>query len=245
MNIKQILSPNKSSILRKKSTIKYIILHYTGMQSTRESLERLTSKKSKVSCHYLISEKGRIYQIVDENRTAWHAGKSRWKDDINLNSKSIGIELSNKGHNIDYKNYPNKQLKCLLQLLKYLIKKYNISIYNILGHSDVAPLRKKDPGEKFPWLSILKILYPKKKLFNQNVINKITLQKSKKNYRDLFFKNLKKIGYRYFLIKKRKPTDIKVIKAFQRRYRQDRVDGKIDTECLKISSKIVKISKNA
>ena len=151
MKFKVLESPNYSTRPRKKSQIRFIIIHYTGMQSEGESIKRLISKKSKVSAHYLIGRKGNLIKMVEENNIAWHAGKSRWKNYINLNSQSIGIELVNKGHRYGYENFSKRQIAKLLILCKIIKKKYKIKHSNILGHSDIAPLRKMDPGEKFPW----------------------------------------------------------------------------------------------
>ena len=110
MKLNVLKSPNYSPELRKKGQIKFIVIHYTGMQSERESIRRLTNKKSKVSTHYLINKKGGLIQMVEENKVAWHAGKSKWKNCINLNNQSIGIELVNKGHTHGYENFTKKQL---------------------------------------------------------------------------------------------------------------------------------------
>ena len=121
------------------------------MQSEIESIKRLKDLKHKVSCHYLINRKGQIIQMVQDMNIAWHAGKSKWKKFKNLNNNSIGIELVNKGHTYGYQNFSNEQINSLIKLSKKLKKKYNIKKENFLGHSDIAPLRKIDPGEKFPW----------------------------------------------------------------------------------------------
>ena len=131
----------------KDRRIKYVIIHYTGMKDQDSAIKRLQSKVAKVSCHYLISKKGRIYQLVQDQNIAWHAGKSRWGNDVNLNSKSIGIELVNRGNEF----FPNKQINALLKLLITLKKKYKIKPNYVLGHEDISPGRKKDPGPKFPW----------------------------------------------------------------------------------------------
>ena len=209
------------------------MIHYTGMQSERACIKRLTNNKSKVSAHYLINRRGNITKMVDEKNIAWHAGRSKWKNFTNLNPYSIGIELVNKGHQFGYENFSKKQISKLILLCKSLIKKYKIKKTNILGHSDIAPLRKKDPGEKFPWqtLSEKKIGYwhntNKENIRNQNL--------SKSNLRKFFFNNLHKIGYRYFNKKKSSKYDSKVIKAFQRRFRQNKVNGLIDEESFQIS----------
>ena len=203
------------------------------MQSERACIKRLIDRKSKVSTHYLINRSGSITRMVDDQNTAWHAGKSKWKNFINLNDQSIGIELVNQGHQFGYENFSKKQISKLVLLCKFLIKKYKIKSSNILGHSDIAPLRKEDPGEKFPWhfLSKKKIGYwhniSKKNIKNQNL--------SKSNLRKLFFNNLYKIGYRYFDKKKSSKNYLKVIKAFQRRFRQNKVTGLIDQESFQIS----------
>tara|TARA_X000001036_G_scaffold339482_1_gene318618 strand:- start:128 stop:829 length:702 start_codon:yes stop_codon:yes gene_type:complete len=228
MNI--LNSPNFSKKTRKKQSIKLIVIHYTGMQSMIESLKRLSSKRAKVSCHYHISKKGTITKMVDENKVAWHAGKSKWRNYKNLNKISIGIELENKGHRYGYEEYPNLQIKKLITLCVHLKRKYNIKNSNIVGHSDIAPLRKLDPGEKFPW----------KKLKNKKI--GIWYNKIDKNYnldiskkRQIFFNNLFKIGYRYFNKKAKSKKDYYVIKAFQRRFLPNNVSGKIDQKTLKIS----------
>ena len=231
MKIKIIKSPNHSVLDRNKKKIKFIVIHYTGMQSERVSIERLISKKSQVSSHFLVNRKGEIIKMVEEKKISWHAGKSKWKNFINLNDQSIGIELVNKGHQLGYENFSNKQILKLVLLCKILIKKYKIKKTNILGHSDIAPLRKIDPGEKFPWKHLAK-----KKIGYWHDISKLKKHNFKRtNWRKLFFTNLYKIGYRYFDKKKTSSSDSKVIKAFQRRFRQNKVNGQIDKECLQIS----------
>ncbi len=234
MKIKLLNSPNYGRNTRPKKTIKFVIIHYTGMQSEIESLNKLKDYNSNVSCHYLIGRKGNVIQLVKDSKIAWHAGKSRWKEFRNLNKNSIGIELVNKGHNFGYEKFSFKQIKSLKLLCKKIKKKYKIPENNFLGHSDIAPLRKIDPGEKFPWKNLSKIkigswYFFKKRDFLE--INNI----SKLNQRRLFFKNLHKIGYRYFSQNKKGKKDNLVIKAFQRRYLPDKVTGEIDKKTLKIS----------
>ena len=146
-----IYSPNFNRKKRSINSIKIIVIHYTGMQSERESIIRLCNPKSKVSSHFLINQNGKVYRLVQDNQIAWHAGKSCWGNYKNLNKNSIGIELVNKGHRFGYTNYKKKQISSLIKICKSLIKKYKIKKKNVVGHSDIAPLRKKDPGEKFPW----------------------------------------------------------------------------------------------
>ena len=236
MKIKIDTSPNFSSNIRLKKSIRFIIIHYTGMQSEIESIKRLKNAHSKVSCHYFINRKGLITQMVKENKVAWHAGKSKWKNFKNLNENSIGIELVNKGHEFGYQNFSNTQITSLINLCRILKKKYMIKKENFLGHSDIAPLRKLDPGEKFPWkkLNTHKIGYWCGK-------SKIELKLTKqKKLEDLFFKNLYKIGYRYFQVNKRVKKDKLIIKAFQQHYLPNHITGKIDQKTFKISHFLAK-----
>ena len=153
-------SPNFNLEKRSFSKVKYLIFHYTGMKSENEAIRRLTNSNSGVSCHYLIKNNGEAVKIVPDLYVAWHAGISSWKKDTLINSSSIGIEISNPGHEHGYKSFTKKQIKTVISLSKKLMKKFKIKKENVLGHSDIAPLRKKDPGEKFPW----KLLYKKKNL---------------------------------------------------------------------------------
>ena len=208
------------------------------MQSMRASIKRLLSSKHKVSCHYLISRAGKIFQMVEDNKVAWHAGKSKWGHIENLNYSSIGIELVNNGHKFGYQKFSGRQINALVKLCIKLKKKYKIKNRCILGHSDIAPLRKSDPGEKFPWLQL-----KRKKIGIWHTLNKKRFKFNNlktKNFRKTFFKNLHKIGYRYFDKDKFLNTDKLVIQSFQRRFRQKKVNGKIDLECLEISHYLAK-----
>ncbi len=241
MKFKIICSPNYKRSQRRRSSIKFVVLHYTGMQSERVSIKKLISNKSKVSTHYLINRKGTVVKMIDEKKIAWHAGKSKWKNITNLNNTSIGIEIVNKGHKLGYEKFTKVQILKLISLCKILIKKYKIKKQNILAHSDIAPLRKIDPGEKFPWAFLSK----KGIGFWYNIQKKTKIKDPKKiNFRKQFFNNLYKIGYRYFHRKRKLSSDLKIIKAFQRRYRQRKVDGFIDQECLQISAYLAKNLKN-
>ena len=151
MNTTLNYSPNFDVKKRSVKQIKFIIFHYTGMRRENDAIKKLTSKKSKVSCHYLIKSNGEILMIVPELFIAWHAGISFWKKYKLINKFSIGIELSNPGHEHNYKKFPKKQINSLIKLSKFLIRKYKIKPSFFLGHSDIAVDRKKDPGEKFPW----------------------------------------------------------------------------------------------
>ena len=238
-------SPNFETKKRKPGQIKFIIFHYTGMKNEYGSIERLTSFKSKVSSHYLIKNNGEIVFMVPDLYVAWHAGVSSWKNYKSLNKYSIGIEINNPGHKFNYKKFSKKQIQSILKLTKILIKRYKIKPQNILGHSDIAPRRKKDPGEKFPWkyLSSKKIGYWYK--LNQKQLEQNRYLKTKELEKRIFLKNLKVIGYSTVAPKNSKITTIKYVKiitkAFQRRFRQDKINGIIDRECFIISENLAKI----
>ena len=141
-------SPNFSLPKRLKKEIKFIIIHYTGMVRESSVIKRLCNEKTKVSAHYFIKKNGEIINFVPDLYEAWHAGTSSWKKVKSLNKNSIGIEIQNQGHEYKYEDFSFKQISSLKKLLKVLIKTYRINLDNILGHSDIAPERKKDPGEK-------------------------------------------------------------------------------------------------
>ena len=237
-------SPNFDPKKRKTNQIKFLILHYTGMKTEKAAINRLTDIESRVSAHYLIKQNGEIITLVPDLYTAWHAGKSVWKNYTSLNKDSIGIEIINPGHDINYKKFSKIQLAALVRLSKFLIKKYRINSKNILGHSDIAPERKKDPGEKFPWklLAKEKIGYWHK--LNQNELIKNRNLKTSSKEKNLFLTNLFKIGYqKKFLYNSnfnRISFDQIISKAFQRRFRPEIINGKIDQECLLISQNLVK-----
>ena len=231
-------SPNFSTTRRNRKKVKYIVYHYTGMRSESKAIKRLTDVKSKVSCHYFIKKNGKIILMVPELFEAWHAGKSYWKNDESLNKSSIGIEISNKGHDFGYEKFSKDQIYSLVKLSKYLIKKYKIKKSNILGHSDIAYERKKDPGEKFPWSNLASKNIGIWKKISKEQSKKIRKQKITKKESIKYFKYLKKIGYFVKIIKKQNSS--KLVKSFQRRFRQDLIDGKIDKECLIIAEKLSK-----
>ena len=236
-------SPNFYPKKRLKKEIRFIIFHYTGMKSDKAAIRKLTDIQSQVASHYFITHTGKIITLVPDLYTAWHAGISSWKDFKSLNKNSIGIEITNPGHQFGYRKFSKKQINSIINLSKLLIKKYKIDKKNFLGHSDIAPERKKDPGEKFPWEYLAKknigiwhnLKKQKLKKLRKTKCNEIT----KKN----FLNNLLKIGYSKKMrnnIKKREYLSL-VVKAFQRRFRPELVNGKIDQECLLISENLIKI----
>ncbi len=153
MNIEQTPSLNFND---RKASIDMLILHYTGMGSGEEALARMQDPAAEVSAHYMVWEDGQISQLVDEDKRAWHAGVGSWQGDTDLNSCSIGIEIVNGGHNVPLADgslppYPEVQIEAVIALSKAIIARHKIPQSRIVGHSDIAPLRKEDPGEHFPW----------------------------------------------------------------------------------------------
>jgi len=240
MNTTLNYSPNFDLKKRSVKEVKFIIYHYTGMKKENQAITRLTNSKSKVSSHYLIKNNGEILTLVPDLYVAWHAGISSWKNYKSINKYSIGIEISNPGHEYSYKKFSKEQVKSIIKLSTYLIKKYNIKPNFILGHSDIAPDRKKDPGEKFPWKYL-----SKNKIGHWHNLNEKKLFKKRnltegKNEKIKFIKNLYEIGYpKNILINKYKYSKL-LTTAFQRRFRQELVNGIIDQECLVISNNLAK-----
>ena len=195
MNLTYNYSPNFELKKRKPDQIKFIIFHYTGMKKESEAIQSLTSIKSKVSCHYLIKNNGEIVVMVPDLYEAWHAGKSSWKNFKSLNKNSIGIEISNPGHELTYKRFSKKQIQSVKKLSQFLIKKYKIDQKNILGHSDIAPNRKKDPGEKFPWKYLAKFRIGIWHSLSVKTLVKNRRKKINSTDKKIFFINLSKIGY--------------------------------------------------
>jgi N-acetylmuramoyl-L-alanine amidase len=220
--IHKFKSPNFND--RKSKNIEIIVIHYTALSSITNSLKYLCSKKNKVSSHYLISQSGKIYSLVSEKKRAWHAGQSYWKGNTDINSVSIGIELDYSPSDKNNK-YSLKLNSSLISLLKNLLKKYKIKTENVLGHSDIAPYRKIDPGKYFPW----QMLENKKLSFRPQLLNrsdiknnlkKEWLNKNKLNsmkQKILFMLNF--IGYDISLALKNKIYFDQLINAYSSHYR--------------------------
>ena len=236
LNLTRYYSINFDLPKRNKKKIIYIVIHYTGMKKESQAIKRLCDSKSKVSSHYFIKNNGKVLNLIPDLYTAWHAGDSKWKKFKSLNNYSIGIEISNPGHDHGYKKFSSKQILSTIALLMFLIRKYKIKKQNILGHSDIAPNRKKDPGEKFPWSRLAKKNLCKWHNLCEDKIRENRNLKLKINDEKAFFNNLYEIGYP---ITKNKNEKINLIKAFQRRFRQSLINGKIDQECLLISKNLI------
>ena len=196
--------------------VSMVVLHYTGMQSGDEALARMCDSAAKVSAHYMIDEDGTVIQLVDEDKRAWHAGKSYWRGVTDINSASVGIELVNPGHEWGYRPFPDAQMEALVPLLADIVKRHDVPRANVVGHSDIAPARKQDPGELFDWERLAKL--------------GLAVPRPTKNLVDpgwsdaAFLLALERYGYGV--------TDgPAAVVAFQRRFRQENVDGIIDGQC--------------
>ena len=197
-----------------------IVLHYTGMPTAQAALARLSDPDSGVSAHYLIDETGAVYRMVPEERRAWHAGVSSWAGDADVNSRSIGIELANPGHEFGYVPFPEPQLDALELLLADVRERRHIDPVRIVGHSDVAPLRKQDPGELFPW----RRLAAKRLAYWPGGGTGIVAPDPERARAVL-------TGFGYGYCEEEGGFDA-VLAAFQRRFRPSRCDGKLDGETM-------------
>ena len=209
----EALSPNWDE---RDLPISMVVLHYTEMPEPGSALAKMSDPASKVSAHYLIEENGTVTRLVPEEKRAWHAGVSFWRGIRDVNSASIGIELDHPGHAHGYREFSDAQFEALVPLLHRIVKEHDIPRANVVGHSDVAPLRKVDPGELFPWerLSEYKLCLPRPE--------KLSLGDPFDNDGS-FYLALERFGYDI--------TDgHKVVEAFQRRWRPEKIDGEIDGE---------------
>ena len=197
------------------ATVDILILHYTGMESAQAALDRLCDPEAEVSAHYLIDEDGTVTHLVPEEKRAWHAGRSYWRGITDVNSASIGIELVNPGHEFGYRPFTDAQMSSLCPLLANIVRRHAIDPSDVVGHSDIAPARKQDPGELFDWEMlagiglVLPVPKPRIRLLHENP--------------GQFFLALERFGY-----------DIAdgraAVSAFQRRWRPRRIDGEVDGE---------------
>jgi len=214
-------SPNFNE---RSSPIDAVIIHYTDMISAEAALAWLTNPLSQVSAHYLIDEEGQVYQTVNQEKRAWHAGVSYWQGRANLNDCSIGIELANPGHSRGYTPFPDRQIDSLITLCLEIKKKWNIPRTRFLGHSDIAPQRKQDPGHLFPWERLA-----------QEGLGLWPVPVSKPEESDLI-KQLARIGYEIT-----SPTH--TILAFQRHFQPYKVDGIADQETYALAQGLLKAEK--
>ena len=172
------------SFRKKNKIVKYVVIHYTGMKSLKLAYKKLTEYDSKVSTHYLISRSGIIFNLLCPKYKAWHAGKSKWRHDININHYSSGIELENKGHDFGYTSFTEKQYFSLKKLISFLKKNFYLLDENIIYHSDISPNRKQDPGEKFliKKIGVKRFRYKNKQKIDYNINQMLKLYGFHKSY---------------------------------------------------------------
>ncbi|PCJ33819.1 MAG: N-acetylmuramoyl-L-alanine amidase [Alphaproteobacteria bacterium] len=217
--------------------IKYLILHYTGMNTGKAALDRLCDEAAKVSAHYLIEEDGRVFSLVPEGKRAWHAGRSSWEGERDINGYSIGIELVNPGHDSpgykgDYRPFPEAQMAALIDLCRGILTRHDIKPWHVLGHSDVAPARKCDPGELFDWQRLAEAgigVWPVKADKKQSIAGNAAS----------FQERLSLYGYE-FDGHKDFPGQ-RIVTAFQRHFRPLDISGDIDDECRQILDDLLTI----
>ncbi len=211
-----------------------LILHYTGMKTGAEAIARLCDAEAKVSSHYVIEENGDVYQLVDESKRAWHAGVSFWRGLRNLNAHSIGIEIVNPGHEFGYREFTEAQYKSIIELCAGIKSRHGIHNINIIGHSDIAPDRKDDPGELFDWKLLAKYdlglwaeyKKPLLKFLAKKPVNPVTGEAL----------TLIDLGYEFH--------NEKSIIAFQRHWRTDDISGIWDEACANILAQLLKQSED-
>ena len=220
----------------RKYKIQFIVLHYTETENLEKAIDLLTSKKRKVSSHFVVDTDGQIYNLVSESKRAWHAGESSWKGLQDMNSRSIGIEIVNPGEK-KLKNYPKAQIKQLINLIHFLEEKFKIPFYNILGHSDIAPTRKIDPGKHFPWKEL-----HKKKIGLWVEINQIINRSLSEKESNEFLENLYRIGYQHPKKNNFKTNSFMIINAFHRHFVPKLIGKKPTSLSLIKSRELIKIN---
>lgn len=225
---------------RERCSPTILLLHYTGVETARKAIEWLTCSESRVSCHYAIDEDGRITQMVREDLRAWHAGEAVWDGESDINSASIGIEIHNPGHELGYPDFPEPQLAAVEELCRDIVRRHRIRPERVLAHSDVAPTRKKDPGEKFPWARLARAgighwVEPQPVIEAEAGMGIGVAGPLVADVQLL----LRKYGYGI------EPTGVVdgrtefVVTAFQRHFRPARVDGRIDQSTISTLERLV------
>ena len=238
MQIEHVASPNFNE---RKHPLDMLVLHYTGMATGEAALERMCDPKAEVSAHYMVWEDGRIAQLVEEDKRAWHAGVASWQGQQDLNSRSIGIEIVNGGHDFRAPDgslppYPRPQIHAVLDLVHDILSRHTIPATRILGHSDIAPLRKQDPGEHFPWERLARAgisLWPDFDGTTKEVIGKGLERGASGSSVWRLQTMLSEIGYGFEVTDIYGETCEKVVTAFQRRWLPEQVTGQADLTTLR------------
>ena len=235
VNITPAPSPNFDA---RTLPVSLLVLHYTGMENGPEALARMQDPDAKVSAHYMVEETGEIFGLVDEGKRAWHAGVSSWRGESNINSNSVGIEIVNGGHDYGLPDFPDVQILAVIALSKQIMKRCKISAAGVVGHSDIAPQRKDDPGEKFPWRGLAAAgvgYFPQDISEDRRVL---FMPGDRDRGVAIAQSGLAHIGYGAQVSGIMDPLTVKIIMAVQRRYRPDQVDGNIDIATMDIIRKL-------
>ncbi|MEN0651478.1 MULTISPECIES: N-acetylmuramoyl-L-alanine amidase [Hyphobacterium] len=220
MTITDLPSPNFND---RKSPVRFVVLHYTGMETGQAAIDRLRDPEAGVSAHYVVEEDGRTLRLVPEDKRAWHAGVGEWCGETDMNSASIGIEIVNGGHDFGLPDYPDPQIAAVIELVQDILERHDLPPAAVIGHSDLAPGRKQDPGERFPWRKLADVgaaIWP----FPIDAPS------------DDVESDLSTIGYGFSA---GLPA---VVEAFQRRFRPSAVTGKADEETLSLIRAVAEIS---
>ena len=238
MIITQRQSPNFNA---RALPVSMLVLHYTGMETGRAAIDRLCDQEAQVSAHYIVEEDGCILQLVDDDQRAWHAGVSSWNGITDVNSASIGIEIVNGGHDFGLPDFPDAQINALIPLCKRIIADHDIQPRNIVGHSDIAPDRKDDPGEKFPWAGLAAAgigLWPGE----GNGDRRILFEPGDRDRGvTLLQQALAGLGYGVTLDGVMTEQMVHVVRAVQRRYRPEQIDGIVDMETFDLVSRLARL----
>jgi N-acetylmuramoyl-L-alanine amidase len=206
------------------SRVTMLVMHYTGMKTGEEAMQRLTDPAAKVSSHYTVEEDGRVYQHVAEDKRAWHAGVSFWRGETNVNAASIGIEIVNPGHEFGLRPYPDVQIAAAIALAQGILSRHPIAPLGVVGHSDVAPLRKDDPGELFPWKRLSRAgIGPWPDEWRRDGGREGVRAREAQHA-------LAVIGYDVQVTGRMDVKTFACVRAFQRRFRQRLCDGVLDGE---------------
>ena len=241
LNLVQTPSPNFNE---RRHRLDMLVLHYTGMADGPSALARLRDPVAQVSAHYMVEEDGQVFALVPEDKRAYQAGKSWWQGDEDLNSRSIGIEIVNGGHAFGLPPYPDAQIEVVIELCRGILSRWPIPQNRIVAHSDIAPDRKEDPGERFPWKRLAEAgigLWPKPQRPEPWMMHDASLGDAGLTVERLQ-QALAAIGYKIDVSGRFEETTAAVVRAFQRRWRPVRVTGQGDAETITLVAAVAELA---
>lgn len=237
----QIIETPSPNCNARKRPVSMLVLHYTGMENGTVALDRMRDPAAEVSAHYMIEDDGRIFRLVADTDRAWHAGVAEWNGITDVNSASIGIEIVNGGHDFGLPDFPDVQINALIPLVKQILSAHDIALQNIVGHSDIAPDRKEDPGERFPWAGLAAAgigIWPGEGNGDRRVLFETG---DRDRGVTLLQRGLAGLGYGIALDGVMTDRTVSVVRAFQRRFRSDHVDGVVDMETLDLVGRLARM----